>query len=837
MGHFSLSKLLVSILILLSLGPAALAAPAALPAQPEAPAISPAAPTAALPAPAVLSPEEIGKILDGVNASLTSIEKRLQKPELTDAELQELGAELSPASEQLLTAIPRLTPRLAAIQSRIDQLGPKPAAGAPPESPAVTAERADQQKAYDQISDLLKRANLLAVQTDQIGKAIANRRHTLFTTSLFERATSLVNPALWVVVVQEIPKDISTVKDLFGDWAGDVNRILTGWRNIAFWSSLGTIVLLYIPAVILLRRGLSRQPSDTNPSRLRKILSAWGIALVAVALPVGTIYALIFIFNIFGLTNDRISPIFHAIGGAMLRVATAAGIAFGLFAPARPAFRLPLLSNKSSRRIFQAIIAIAVIVSITRFFEALTDAIGTSLFILVAIRSLGALIGAIALAAAYWSLGDAAVEQQDARATQGEREQSQEWYGAYRILGWVIVFLILISVLTGYAAFGSFLLDQMLFVHFLAALLFMSLTLIDESMKSLTAPSSKLGHRVTSGLGVRPNSLEFLTIFVSGLLKSGLILIAIFLALVPWGFQSTDVQSEVRAAFFGFRVGVLEISPASVIGAFALFLFTYLGLKGVQQWLDKTLLPHTSLDLGLRNSIKVSFGYIAFMLAASMAMAYLGLSFEKLAWFAGALSVGVGFGLQSIVNNFVSGLIILWERAVRVGDWIVVGSDQGFVRRINIRSTEIETFDRASVIIPNSSLITGVVKNLLRNDSTGRIVISIAANAASDPEKIREVLIEIAKAHDLVLSIPSPQVIFKSVSGTQLEFDLMCYVGDVLSAQRVKSDLNFDIYKRFMEEKFFDGPAADPTSVKLVGIDQLKGLFQPQFSPRPSAAE
>jgi small-conductance mechanosensitive channel len=125
----------------------------------------------------------------------------------------------------------------------------------------------------------------------------------------------------------------------------------------------------------------------------------------------------------------------------------------------------------------------------------------------------------------------------------------------------------------------------------------------------------------------------------------------------------------------------------------------------------------------------------------------------------------------------------------------------------------------------------------LRNDSTGRIVISISTNAASDPEKVREVLIEIAKLHDLVLSIPSPQVIFKTVSGSQLEFDLMCYVGDVLSALRVKSDLNFDIYKRFMEEKFFDGPAADPTTVKLVGIDQIENFLQRQAAARPSAAE
>lgn len=131
------------------------------------------------------------------------------------------------------------------------------------------------------------------------------------------------------------------------------------------------------------------------------------------------------------------------------------------------------------------------------------------------------------------------------------------------------------------------------------------------------------------------------------------------------------------------------------------------------------------IDTGLRNSIKTSLGYVGFITAVALALGYLGLSFDKLAIVAGALSVGIGFGLQSIVSNFVSGLILLWERAIRVGDWIVVGDEQGFVRRINVRSTEIETFDRAMMIVPNSNLVTGVVKNWVRTDRVGRLKISL----------------------------------------------------------------------------------------------------------------
>ena len=216
-----------------------------------------------------------------------------------------------------------------------------------------------------------------------------------------------------------------------------------------------------------------------------------------------------------------------------------------------------------------------------------------------------------------------------------------------------------------------------------------------------------------------------------------LFVVAAGLVLAPWGLQRSDVPIDFGAAFFGFKVGDVTISPFSIFIAIGLFALVFGMFHAVLQWVDSKLFPHLNFDLGLRNSIRTSLGYLGFLVAAGLALGYLGLNFEKLAIVAGALSVGIGFGLQSIVNNFVSGLILLWERAVRVGDWIVVGADQGFVRRINVRSTEIETFDRAQVIIPNSSLVTGVVTNLVRNDRTGRVVIPLTVAASADPENVR----------------------------------------------------------------------------------------------------
>ena len=234
------------------------------------------------------------------------------------------------------------------------------------------------------------------------------------------------------------------------------------------------------------------------------------------------------------------------------------------------------------------------------------------------------------------------------------------------------------------------------------------------------------------------------------------------------------------------------------------FFAGYAATSAVERWLEVSFLPHTRLDFGLRNAIKTSIGYIGRILALGLRAGLSRRRFRQIAIVAGALSVGIGFGLQSIVNNFVSGLILLWERAIRVGDWISVGSNEGIVRRINVRSTEIETFDRAAVVIPNSDLVAGVVKNFVRTDKTGRIKLTIPVNMAADPQKVREVLLDVAANNKNVLQKPAPLVVFSEMTGTAFNFEFYCYVADILSMKSITSELNFEIYRRFKKETLFD---------------------------------
>jgi small-conductance mechanosensitive channel len=473
-------------------------------------------------------------------------------------------------------------------------------------------------------------------------------------------------------------------------------------------------------------------------------------------------------------------------------------------------------------------ITVASVVSVTRVLEALGAVIGASLPMSVFTRGIGALFVAVAMAAALYGI----LSQPEDDCLGPRVVPKRDWSAPLRLVAWAAILVILASVSIGYIALAAFVVDQIVWVACVGSTLYLVLALIEEVIAISFKPSAPLGRSLMTSLGTRHESLEQLGILLSGALHVMLFAIAALLVLAPWGVQSDDLASNLRAAFFGFAVGGITISLSSVVLALVLFAVIYGATRAVQYWLDTRYLPHTHLDTGLRNSIRTSVGYIGFILAVALALGYLGLSFEKLAIVAGALSLGIGFGLQSIVNNFVSGLILLWERAIRVGDWIVVGDEQGFVRRINVRSTEIETFDRAMMIVPNSNLVTGVVKNWVRTDRVGRLRISLSVQSGADPEKVRELLIGAAKAHDLILAIPAPQVLLTSVEAAAYKYDLLAYVDDVETSQRVKSELLFEIHRRFKAANVSLGAPAAPTVVELADIERLESLLSGQ---RPEA--
>ena len=285
-----------------------------------------------------------------------------------------------------------------------------------------------------------------------------------------------------------------------------------------------------------------------------------------------------------------------------------------------------------------------------------------------------------------------------------------------------------------------------------------------------------------------------------GALNILLFALAVPLLLLAWGMSGAEIMSWVRAAVFGFDVGGVRVSLARILVAVALFVGLLAATRFVQRWLAAGALAQGKMDPGLANSIYTGAGYIGFAVAALAAIAYAGFDITSLAIVAGALSVGIGFGLQSIVNNFVSGLILLIERPIKVGDWIAIKEGEGYVRSIAVRSTEIETFGRASLIVPNSELITQTVVNLTHRNLLGRLKIAVRVSYQADPERALHVLQKVVETNTSILRHPPPVVVLDNFGDQALEFSVRVYLADINRSLAAQTELRIAIFKALHEE-------------------------------------
>ncbi len=720
--------------------------------------------------------------LEQLKASLDEIEAAIGREDITAEALQEMRRSLTTATDTIRGKIEELEPRVRELEERLKQLGPAPEKDAPAESEEITNERDELTAKFSELGGALKQYRDLSLRVGQLSERLAQKRHALYASELLARTQSILDPSFWRDVSRALPVELRNAAALYDTW---VSEHPEGWRLIA-----AVLILIVIAAIPI---GLSRWwfprlftgPYETRRDKARTAL--WVFVWLAARTPLAALAGLL-VLDTLGLLSWRVDQIAYGLVAGIAAAAFGRGIARGLLAPEKPERRLVQEDDDTARYIHNQLVWATRALGVLVILQVVHKALFAPLIITVATNVLFAAVTAAFLSDLIVRLG---------RIRSGERHAlaAAPWVHPLAV---VLTVLIIVALVAGYAGLAAFLALRVIVGAAVFAALYL-LLIVTQSLFATIGEQSTQGRMLAANLGVSARGVGLGAALLSALIRVMLIVVACLLIIGPWEVSTADLFDTIRNIPFGFKIGEIHLSFRAVLAAAAVLIVLLVVTRVVKRWLELELLPRTTLEPSLQLSIATIFGYVGAIAAIALALTGLGFDLQKIALIAGALSVGIGFGLQSVVSNFVSGLILLTERPIRVGDSIVVKGEEGWVRRVRVRATEIETFDRASVIIPNSELITGIVKNWTRVNTLARIVVKVGVAYETDPARVRDILLEIATAHPQIVQSPPPSAFLVGFGDSALEFELRCIVNDVEKGLSVKSDLHYEIIKRFRE--------------------------------------
>ncbi len=733
---------------------------------------------------------------EAFRAELAVVEKELQLPIITDAQLTQHRVVLEDTRAKSLFQAAALAEPIAEVNQQIALLGPAPPNGTN-EAPAVAGQRATLDAQMNRLLGARSQLELVSVTAEQLASRASSLQRSLFLTRIFEAGPSIINPRLWIDTGLGAALMVQRLGSLFSNWWSQVSAT----ANFAGLALIPVFLAAFAGVYVLLRGKIrrwanTRRIANRSPDDIGRL---WRIVR-AVAVAFAVLFLLFLPVSIALGVNGFMTPRFQMVYSAAVEIIFVTVIywviARRIAAPGLPSWRIVNLDDVAAARL-PVLVALAAFTSVTtRSLGRVADGLYLPVSYTIGQSALSAIVMLVLLALMLVTVAN----QQGLPGKTAGRRIYFIWASGFVPLLWLGIAMGAVALLAGYVALASFIAQQMFETAMLVTVLFLLHHLSDAAVVASTDPQSGVGRLLRHATGLSERGIERTGLLFRTIIDVLLLIAGLPLLFLLWAVTWVDFRSLAMTAVFGFRIGDMTLSPWSVIVVLLILLAGIVLTNLAVRWLDRRILAQTRVNKGVQDSLRKGASYAGYIIAALIAFTAAGLDFSSLALIAGALGVGIGFGLQSIVNNFVSGLILLAERPVRVGDWVVLAAGEGIVKRINVRTTEIETFDSCAIIVPNSILISEPVKNWTHGDTMGRFAVSLTVAFDSKPEAVRDVLMELTRSHPKVLTWPEPQVLLVRFSPFGLDFEIRANVAHIYDGAIVASDLRFAILKAFAEK-------------------------------------
>ena len=766
----------------------------------------------ALLAPARADTAEASAQLAAIVEQLALIDKAIDEKRNDDEALVAIRVRLEPIAKDLIALGVALRPRLTEINRRLEEIGPPPKSDEPPELAEVTSERRALLQEKARINAVLGEAEAVSIRANDAVDEISAIRRELFSNTLFRRTD------IGVVFDPQALKSFRSELNAVAQQVTSRIKFMYNFRGKSLALALGLSLVFGFATAWGIRRLLRVNPlaiydagEDTYIRRLSGAFWTTVIPALAAAASLALAYGL---FSYFGVFTEQLRALTEAFLISVAAIFFIQRLAGAIFAPRHPDRRLIPVTNSAARTLFLLSLAIAVVQVADYFFGRVNSIFASPLSLTVAKSFVSSITISLLLALV-------AVAKPFTDEATGAR---REWPGWIRTPLLLIALFIIVAALSGYVGLARFTSAQVVVTGAILATMFIGV----QSGHILAAegafPRSALGQKVKTWFSISDTALDQLGLLLSFLVYFVVLAIGLPLILLQWGFNQIDIRTWLYKAFTDITIGTVSISLVGILFGILLFALGFLFTRQFQFWLDRTVMARSRVDPGVRNSIRTVVGYLGVAIAGMIGLSAAGFDLSNLAIVAGALSLGIGFGLQNVVNNFVSGLILLAERPFKVGDWIETGKASGLVKKISVRATEIETFQHQTVTLPNSELINSAVGNWTHRNNWGRVDIPITAPVGRHPREVYDVLIEIGSKDPAVLKSPAPTAIFKGINGAVMEFELRVHIPEVFDSSVVATRIRFEIFDAF--ERIAMDTAPVPRANLTLSLPDLEALAQ-----------
>ena len=734
-----------------------------------------------------------------ITAELEKIKKGLAKSNISKEKLDDYSAYLGKIEIQIVENKKEIEKQARFVQKQLDALGSGPKDGEA-EDAAITKQREDLVQQLSSQDRVIKEADLLLVQMEDLAVQILNVRNQRLYGDMMTKQSAFINPLIFFQGVKA-----------YGIFFWDVVKSPLEWyqnlpqdqRSYALFSIVVMFIILMIALAlaIFLRKLILNYwgyKSDIeNPTFNRKVVAA-----VAVAIARGLIFAFLVSGCILWMVSTKIfdgsllENILMTTSYVTLLAIAEATVSRVTFAPNYPQWRLVNIASEKAARftrmIFTFILvnAVATIqLLVAQKAEYSTETIHFLMIICCAVKAFFLI----------WFAKISFDTYKEEVSTEAETLEGEETVdrGLKMI---VISHLFCIGVfalsLLGYPELSLFIFNHIIMSLILCGMFeVLRRSVIDVLRKIIVSGPWMKGLR-----GYKKTAITKIDFWLRAIINPTMIMVLVFMLLNLWGLPGDFMLAAARKILFGFKIGGIEISLIAIVLGIVVFFGSLSVSRIVKNKLATNVLAKIDMDDGVRHSLISGIGFLGFILSTLFAIMAIGINLTNLAFIAGALSVGIGFGLQDVIKNLVAGVIILLERPFRVGDWVVLSGVEGKIKQINIRSTELESFDKTSVIIPNATLISSTVTNKTHGDNMSRQSVSVGVAYGSDVKKVTQILLNCANDNKLVLKVPAPYVLFKDFGSSSLDFELRFYVKDINSGWTVPSQLRYEINQRFIDE-------------------------------------